>query len=76
MVLFVTGSCLTGHRGTFISDPLQEHLLGRRGAIFVAGIMTVISIIGATFAQTVFQLFGCRLVTGMALGAKASVGES
>jgi MFS family permease len=59
-----------------ISDPLQEHLLGRRGAVFVSGIMTVISTIGAAFTRSAFQLFGCRVVTGVALGAKASVGES
>jgi MFS family permease len=67
---------LTGHSGTVISDPLQEHFLGRRRAIFVAGIITVISIIGAAIAQTTFQLLGCRIVTGLALGTKASVGES
>jgi hypothetical protein len=44
--------------------------------VFVAGVMTLFATIGAACTQSTFQLFGCRIVTGLALGIKASVGES
>ncbi|KAH0543170.1 hypothetical protein FGG08_002515 [Glutinoglossum americanum] len=62
-----------GLLGTSLADPLQEYLLGRRGAIFVSGVLTLGGTIGATFSRTTWQLFGCRLVTGVAIGTKASV---
>ena len=55
-----------------ISDPLQEHYLGRRGAIAVACVISIGATIGQATSQTRAQLIGCRVLTGITLAAKAS----
>uniref|UniRef100_A0A8H8CPB0 Major facilitator superfamily (MFS) profile domain-containing protein n=1 Tax=Psilocybe cubensis TaxID=181762 RepID=A0A8H8CPB0_PSICU len=56
--------------GCWLTDPLNN-FLGRRGTIFVAGIFCTFSVIGSGFAQTWPQLFVCRLLLGIGVGAKA-----
>ena len=58
-----------------MADPLQEYFLGRRGAVFVATILTLIATVGAAFSRTLWQLFGCRLIIGVGIGVKASASE-
>lgn len=60
------------HSVPFFSDPLQDYWFGRRGAIAVACVVSIAATIGQSFSNTVGQLLGCRLVTGIALAAKAS----
>jgi hypothetical protein len=61
------------YRAPLISDPLQEHLLGRRGAIAVACVLSIAATIGQSFSKTRAQLAGCRVITGLTLAAKASI---
>ena len=65
----LAGGCLS----IFVADPLQDLFLGRRGAVAVAALITVASVIGSSFAQTTAQLLGCRMTLAVALGAKASI---
>jgi MFS family permease len=60
------------HRAPAFSDPLQEHLLGRRGAIAVACVLTIAATIGQSFSRSIVQIIGCRIISGLALAAKAS----
>lgn len=59
--------------GTLLADPLQENLLGRRGSIMLSCIITLASTIGASVTHTVAELAVCRMLNGIALGAKASI---
>lgn len=59
----------SGLIGAFIVDPLN-HYLGRRGEIFVTGVILVATPIGSGFAQTWEQLFAIRFVMGIGIGAK------
>lgn len=56
-----------------MSDPLNEHVYGRRGAIFIAALFSLASVIGAAYAKTWESLLACRVLLGMGMGAKASV---
>jgi MFS family permease len=68
--LFLSGALA----GCFLSDPLNEWLNGRRGAILIAAIFTFISVIGTAFWQTKWELLIFRIIVGLGMGAKASVG--
>ena len=59
----------SGLIGAFIVDPLN-HYFGRRGEIFITGIILVATPIGSGFAQTWQQLFAIRFVMGIGIGAK------
>jgi hypothetical protein len=59
--------------GAWLSDPLQEYLYGRRGAMFIAGVTTFISVLGAAFSKTKYTLLAFRILLGLGMGAKASV---
>ncbi|CAO2654080.1 Nn.00g108130.m01.CDS01 [Neocucurbitaria sp. VM-36] len=59
--------------GTVLADPMQEHLLGRRGSVMLSCIITIASTIGASLTHSVAQLAACRAINGIALGAKASI---
>jgi MFS family permease len=59
-------------RAPFVSDPLQEHYLGRRGAIAVACVLSICATVGQCFAKSIGQIIGCRVITGLTLAAKAS----
>ncbi|KAI9742432.1 MAG: hypothetical protein M1818_003966 [Claussenomyces sp. TS43310] len=57
--------------GCWISDPINN-AVGRRGCIMFAAIFCFFSVIGSAFAQTWPQLFVCRLLLGIGMGAKGS----
>jgi MFS family permease len=57
----------------WLSDPLNEHVYGRRGALFVAAIFSFSSVIGAAYASTLASLLACRVLLGVGMAAKASV---
>lgn len=59
--------------GAFLCDPLTEIFVGRRGALFVAGLMTFAASIGSAYTHSWRALFGCRFLLGMGMGAKSSV---
>ena len=43
--------------GCWLSDPLNEHFWGRRGALFIAGVFTFAASIGSAFTNTWQTLF-------------------
>ncbi|TID07482.1 Polyol transporter 5 [Colletotrichum higginsianum] len=53
----------------WISDPLNE-LLGRRGVIFVAAILSLIAPFGMAVSQTWGQLAASRMLLGIGMGLK------
>jgi MFS family permease len=59
--------------GCWLSDPLQSWLLGRRGAIFVSGLLILASVVGCACSHSWQQLMACRALLGLGMGAKASV---
>jgi len=54
-----------------LSDPLNNYF-GRRGTIFFAAVFCLLSVIGSGCTQTWWELFICRLLLGVGMGAKAS----
>jgi SP family arabinose:H+ symporter-like MFS transporter len=60
-------------RAPLISDPLQYQLLGRRGAIAIACLLSIAATVGQSFSKSPAQLAGCRVITGLTLAAKASI---
>jgi MFS family permease len=61
--------------GTWLSDPLNEYLMGRRPVIFVAAIFSLLPMVGAAVCQDWKQLLVCRLLLGVGMGCKAAVGN-
>lgn len=59
--------------GGWLSDPLNEHFFGRRGALAVAGIFSLAASIGSAYTQSWLALFFCRCLQGIGMGAKAAV---
>jgi MFS family permease len=59
--------------GCWLSDPLNEFVYGRRGAIFLSAIFCFASVIGGACTHSWKQLFACRFLLGIGMGAKASV---
>ncbi|KAH8696407.1 putative sugar transporter [Talaromyces proteolyticus] len=59
--------------GGWLSDPLNEHVFGRRGALFIAALVSLASSIGSGYVQSWQGLLVCRLIQGIGMGAKASV---
>lgn len=57
--------------GCWISDPLNNYL-GRRGTIFLAAIICVVTPIGGAFTHSWQALFGSRIVLGIGMGLKGS----
>lgn len=57
--------------GCWISDPLNN-VTGRRGAIFVAACILILTPIGSGLTQTWEQLLVCRLLMGLGMGLKLS----
>ncbi|KAL8704121.1 MAG: hypothetical protein Q9201_002705 [Fulgogasparrea decipioides] len=57
--------------GCWLSHPLNYHL-GRRGTIFIAAWFCFLTVFGSACTQTWVQLFICRLLLGIGMGAKAS----
>lgn len=62
---------LTGDSGCWLAHPLNDRL-GRRGTIFFAAWFCFLSVLGSACTQTWVQLFICRLLLGVGMGAKAS----
>jgi MFS family permease len=58
--------------GAGLSDPLS-YIWGRRFALTFAAICTLAAPIGAAYSQTWIQLFFCRFIQGVGMGAKSSV---
>lgn len=58
--------------GAGLSDPFS-YVFGRRSALFFAGICTLGGPIGAAYSETWIQLFFCRFIQGVGVGAKSSV---
>jgi MFS family permease len=63
----------TSSAGAWLSDPLNEYFYGRRGALFVARLFSFVGVVGSAFCNNWQALFGCRLLVGIGMGAKASV---
>ncbi|CRG90981.1 Low-affinity glucose transporter [Talaromyces islandicus] len=61
----------TAFIGCWVSDPLNNYL-GRRGTIFISAIFCLLPVIGSAFTQSWGQLFACRILLGIGMGAKAS----
>ena len=68
-ILYFSASTL----GAFLCDPLTELVTGRRGALFVAGLFTFSSSIGAAYCHSWQALFATRVLLGIGMGAKTSV---
>jgi hypothetical protein len=62
-------------RGTWLSDPLNEHLMGRRSVIFFSAIFSLLPMVGCAVSQTWSQMLVCRLLLGIGMGSKAAVGK-
>jgi hypothetical protein len=58
--------------GAWVTDPLT-YVKGRRFALLCAGVCTLGGPIGASYCETWLQLFFCRLIQGIGVGAKSSV---
>lgn len=71
LIKIPTPQTLIRTRGCWLSDPLNARL-GRRGTIFVAAMFCFTSAIGSAFTSNWKQLFVCRLLLGVGMGAKAS----
>ncbi|KAF2429716.1 MFS transporter [Tothia fuscella] len=53
----------------WISDPFN-HLIGRRGTIFVGAVFSLIAPFGMAVSQTWGQLLACRVLLGIGMGLK------
>ncbi|KAJ5048539.1 hypothetical protein NUH16_007044 [Penicillium rubens] len=53
----------------WLSDPLN-HLLGRRGTIFLAAVFSLLAPLGSGFTQNWGQLVACRVLLGLGMGLK------
>ncbi|KAL4919762.1 hypothetical protein BDW62DRAFT_216674 [Aspergillus aurantiobrunneus] len=59
--------------GTWLSDPLQEGLFGRRPALVASAVFCTGFVLGTARCNDWKQLLICRLLLGIGIGAKASV---
>ena len=59
--------------GCWLSDPLNEYVGGRRGALFVSALTSFSGCIGSAYTHSWQALLGTRIITGIGMGAKASV---
>lgn len=53
----------------WLSDPIN-HLIGRKGTIFIAAIFSLLAPIGSALTQTWGQLVACRVLLGIGMGLK------
>lgn len=58
--------------GAWVTDPLT-YVWGRRFALLCAGLCTLAGPIGASYSRTWVQLFFCRVIQGIGVGAKSAV---
>ncbi|KAL4802307.1 hypothetical protein BDV18DRAFT_154357 [Aspergillus unguis] len=59
--------------GTWLSDPLQEGLFGRRPALFASGIFCTAFVLATARCNDWPEFLVCRFLLGIGIGAKASV---
>ncbi|KAL4872658.1 hypothetical protein BDV12DRAFT_193380 [Aspergillus spectabilis] len=59
--------------GTWLSDPLQEAVFGRRAALFISSIFCTAFALGTARSRSWKELLVFRLLLGIGIGAKASV---
>ena len=59
--------------GCWLSDPANEYVFGRRGAICISALLILAAIIGSATAQGWRELLGFRVLLGIGMGCKASV---
>lgn len=64
-IIFLTAGLI----GAFIVDPMN-HYLGRRGEIFVTALCLTATPIGSGFTRNWQELFACRFIMGIGIGAK------
>jgi MFS family permease len=66
----------------FITDPLvneglpirnKTFRMGRRWAIIMAAIFSLVSVVAAAFTQNWKSLMACRILLGVGMGTKASI---
>jgi len=57
--------------GCWLSDPLNN-FIGRRGTIFFSAVFCLLPVLGSGLTQTWWELFICRILLGIGMGAKAS----
>jgi MFS family permease len=57
--------------GCWLSDPLNRRF-GRRGTIFLAALVCLVTVFGSAFAQSWQELLICRLLLEIGMGGKAS----
>lgn len=60
---------LLGISAGWLSDPLN-HLIGRKGTIFIAAVFSLCAPIGSAFTQHWGQLVACRVLLGIGMGLK------
>ncbi|KAF3396189.1 putative polyol transporter 6, partial [Penicillium rolfsii] len=53
----------------WLSDPIN-HVIGRKGTIFIAAIFSLVAPIGSAFTQKWGQLVACRVLLGIGMGLK------
>ncbi|KAM0546743.1 hypothetical protein ACHAPJ_010671 [Fusarium lateritium] len=53
----------------WLSDPLN-HLIGRRGTIFIGALFSLLAPIGQAVSQSWVQILICRILLGMGMGLK------
>ncbi|GAB1731288.1 hypothetical protein NU195Hw_g4257t1 [Hortaea werneckii] len=53
----------------WLSDPVN-HYVGRRGAIFIGGLFSLLAPLGQAVSQTWQQLLVCRILLGIGMGLK------
>ncbi|KAL4888297.1 MFS transporter [Aspergillus ambiguus] len=68
---WISGSII----GTWVSDPLQESIFGRRYALSVSAFFCAIGAlaIGSAWCEKWWHTLICRLILGIGIGAKASI---
>ncbi|KAL5051878.1 general substrate transporter [Aspergillus fruticulosus] len=59
--------------GTWLSDPLQEGILGRRRALFISAVFCTVFPIATARSESWEELLAFRLLLGIGIGAKASI---
>ncbi|KAF2660475.1 MFS general substrate transporter [Lophiostoma macrostomum CBS 122681] len=60
--------------GPFLFDPIcNATFLGRRGSVFITGVFSLAASLGSASIHTWQQLLACRMILGIAIGARASI---
>lgn len=57
--------------GVWLTKPCNDYF-GRRGCIFISGILLLISPLASAFTHNWQSLLGCRIIMGVGMGLKGS----